>query len=77
MKETLKKICLYVFEITLFLFLFLGAIIVLTQLLGCITKDGKLVLAISKSLNQYATWSASACAFAGFIIGYLQPSNTI
>ena len=77
MKETLRKIFLYLFEITLFLFIFFGAVIVLTQLWGCITTDGKLVLSISKSLNHYATWSASACAFAGFIIGYLNPSKTV
>lgn len=70
MKEILNKICMTVFEITLPLFMLLGAVLVFTQIAGALMGNGALVLGANNALKTYAIWAASVCAAAGFIMGY-------
>ncbi len=75
MKNTLLKICMTVFTVTLPLFMLMGTAIVLVQLAGIVVGNGALVLGINTALKIYATWIASVCAFAGFFVGYLKPKK--
>lgn len=61
-----------VFEITLPLFLLMGMILVLTQLVGALMGNGALVLGINSALKTYSIWVASICAFSGFIMSYVR-----
>lgn len=70
MKKTIYNICMVVFEITLPLFLIMGAVLVFTQLFGALVGNGALVLGINSAIKTYSVWAASICAFSGFIMGY-------
>lgn len=75
MKNTLLQICMAVFTVTLPLFMLLGIVIVLGQIVGIIMGNGALVLGISSALKVYSTWVASVCAFSGFFVSYLKPKK--
>lgn len=70
MKKTIYNICMAVFEITLPLFLVLGAVLVFTQLIGALIGNGAIVLGINTAVKTYSIWVSSICAFSGFIMGY-------
>lgn len=70
MKKTIYNICMVIFEITLPLFLLMGAVLVFTQLIGALTGNGAIVLGINSALKTYSIWVSSICAFSGFIMGY-------
>lgn len=70
MKKTIYNICMVIFEITLPLFLLMGAVLVFTQLIGALIGNGAIVLGINTAIKTYSIWVASICAFAGFIMGY-------
>lgn len=70
MKKTIYNICMVIFEITLPLFLLMGAVLVFTQLIGALIGNGAIVLGINSALKTYSIWVASICAFSGFIMGY-------
>lgn len=70
MKKTIYNICMVIFEITLPLFLIMGAVLVYTQLFGAIAGNGWLVKTINSSLKTYSVWVSCICAFAGFIMSY-------
>lgn len=72
MKKMIYNICMIVFEITLPLFLLMGMILVLTQLVGALMGNGALVLGINSALKTYSIWVASICAFSGFIMSYVR-----
>lgn len=61
-----------VFEITLPLFLLMGTVLVLTQMIGALLGNGALVLGINSALKTYSIWAASICAFSGFIMSYVR-----
>ena len=61
-----------VFEITLPLFLLMGTVLVLTQLVGALIGNGAIVLGINSVLKTYSIWVASVCAFSGFIMSYVR-----
>ena len=65
MKKTIYNFCMVVFEVTLPLFLIMGAILVFGQLIGALMGNGAFV----KGIND-ALWVASICAFSGFIMSY-------
>lgn len=75
MKETIYKICMVIFEITLPLFILMGAVLVFTQLIGALLGNGALVLGINSAIKTYSVWVASICAFSGFIMGYTKPAR--
>lgn len=75
MKKTLYHICVVVFEITLPLFVILGAILVFTQLVGAILGNGAIVLGIDNTLKFYATLVSCICAFSAFISSYLRDKD--
>lgn len=70
MKKAIYNICMVIFEITLPLFLIMGAVLVFTQLFGALVGNGALVLGINSAIKTYSIWVASICAFSGFIMGY-------
>lgn len=72
MKNILNNVCMVIFEITLPLFLFMGAVLVFGQLAGAIMGNGALVLGLNNALKTYSVWVASICAFSGFIMGYIK-----
>ena len=72
MKKMIYNICMIVFEITLPLFLLMGTVLVLTQLVGALMGNGALVLGINSALKTYSIWVASICAFSGFIMSYVR-----
>lgn len=72
MKKTIYNICMVVFEITLPLFLLMGTVLVLTQLVGALIGNGAVVLGINSTLKTYSIWAASVCAFSGFIMSYVR-----
>lgn len=75
MRQMIYKICMIVFEITLPLFILMGAVLVFTQLVGALIGNGALVLGINHALETYSVWVASICAFSGFIMGYVKPAK--
>ena len=70
MKKTIYNTCMVIFEITLPLFLLMGAVLVFTQLIGALIGNGAIVLGINSAIKTYSIWVASVCAFSGFIMGY-------
>lgn len=76
MKKTINSICMVVFEITLPLFLLMGAVLVFTQLFGAAMGNGALVKGINTALKTYSVWVASVCAFSGFIMGYTREKKS-
>lgn len=70
MKKTIYNICMVIFEITLPLFLLMGAILVFGQLIGGLIGNGAIVMGLDDALGTYSIWVASICAFAGFIMSY-------
>ena len=70
MKKTIYSICMFVFQITLPLFLLMGAVLVFGQLIFALMGNGAVVLALNTALKTYSVWVASVCAFSGFIMGY-------
>lgn len=70
MKKTIYSICMVIFEITLPLFLIMGAVLVFTQLIGALLGNGALVMGIDDAIKTYSIWVASICAFSGFIMSY-------
>lgn len=75
MKQTIYNIALTVFEITLPLFLLMGAVLVFGQFIFAILGNGAAVLGLNSALKTYSIWVASVCAFSGFIMGYTRPSK--
>lgn len=75
MKKTLYRICVVVFEITLPLFVILGAVLVFTQLVGAIMGNGAVVLGIDNALKFYATLISCICAFSAFFSSYLKDKD--
>ncbi|MDR3728340.1 MAG: hypothetical protein Q3X94_00980 [Oscillospiraceae bacterium] len=75
MKKTLYRICVVVFEITLPLFVVLGAVLVFTQLVGAILGNGAVVLGIDNALKFYATLISCICAFSAFFSSYLKDKD--
>ena len=61
-----------VFEITHPLFLLMGTVLVLAQLVGALIGNGAIVLGINSALKTYSIWVASVCAFSGFIMSYVR-----
>lgn len=76
MKKTLYQICMVIFNITLPLFLLMGAVLVFGQLLGAVLGNGTLVLGLNEALKMYSIWVSSICAFSGFIMGYLKDTKS-
>lgn len=72
MKKAIYDICMVIFEITLPLFLLMGTVLVLTQLVGALIGNGAIVLGINNALKTYSIWVASICAFSGFIMSYVR-----
>lgn len=72
MKQTLYKVLMTVFEITLPLFLLMGTVLVFTQLFGAIIGNGALVLGVNSAIKLYATWLSCICAFSAFFLSYLR-----
>lgn len=72
MKKAVHGFCMVVFEITLPLFLLMGAVLVFTQLAGALVGNGALVKGVNSALKTYSIWVASVCAFSGFIMGYVR-----
>lgn len=70
MKKMLYNICMIIFEVTLPLFLIMGAILVFGQLIGALIGNGAFVQGINDVLKTYSVWIASICAFSGFIMSY-------
>ena len=64
-----------VFEITLPLFVILGAVLVFTQLVGAILGNGAVVLGIDNALKFYATLISCICAFSAFFSSYLKDKD--
>ena len=71
MKKTIYSICMVVFEITLPLFLLMGAVLVFGQLIGALMGNGAIVLGLNNAIKTYSVWVASVCAFSGFIMSYV------
>ena len=67
MKKTIYNICMVVFEITLPLFLLMGAVLVFGQLIGALMGNGAIVLGLNNAIKTY-----SVCAFSGFIMSYVR-----
>ena len=72
MKKTIYNICMVVFEITLPLFLLMGAVLVFGQLIGALMGNGTIVLGLNNAIKTYSVWVASVCAFSGFIMSYVR-----
>ena len=72
MKKTLTSILMPVFNISLTLFLILGAIIVIVQLFSIITFNGPLSISVYKAFKLWAIRFSAVTAFAGFGMSYLK-----
>lgn len=75
MKKAINSVCMVIFEVTLPLFLIMGAVLVFTQLFGALMGNGALVKGVNTALKTYSVWVASICAFSGFIMGYTREKN--
>ena len=72
MKKTIYNICMVVFEITLPLFLLMGAVLVFGQLIGALMGNGAIVLGLNNAIKTYSVWVVSVCAFSVFIMSYVR-----
>ena len=70
MEKTLKALCAEVFLITMPLFMLLGIIIVLVQLVSIFMGNGSQLVYIRKLLYPWASNASSLCMFAAFIYSY-------
>ena len=70
MKKTIYQAAMLVFQITLPLFLLMGAVLVFGQLIFALMGNGAMVLGLNTAIKTYSIWVASVCAFSGFIMGY-------
>jgi len=52
MKKTIYNICMVVFEITLPLFLLMGAVLVFGQLIGALMGNGAIVLGLNNAIKN-------------------------
>ncbi|MDR1915482.1 MAG: hypothetical protein LBQ58_02785 [Synergistaceae bacterium] len=73
MKEGLYKGLTVIFTVTLALFMLMGAVIVIVQLIGIVMGNGDMVLSIHNRFNTYAIRVSALCGFAGFFAAYLKP----
>ena len=73
MKNKLYAILVFLFEVTLILYMIFGRIIVFGQMLGIITHQPELVCNINKLLKLKATWISSISGLAGFAAYYCRP----
>ena len=63
MKKTIYSICMVIFEITLPLFLIMGAVLVYTQLFGAIIGDGRKRNNGNPASGQYTTGGREPSCF--------------
>lgn len=75
MKDTLVKIFTLIFQITLPLFLLLGAAVVLVQLVAVIIGNGALAVGVNSVLKIWAIRTSCITAFCGFFLSYLKPKK--
>lgn len=71
MREKMINIITMIFNISLMLFLFLGAAIVLVQLISVFLLDGALASGINGMLKLWSIRASVVAAFCGFIVPYL------
>lgn len=71
MREKMINIITMIFNISLMLFLFLGAAIVLVQLVSVFLLDGALASGINGMLKLWSIRASVVAAFCGFIVPYL------
>jgi len=74
MKAILHTIFSTVFNITLPLFMVMGLVIVVVQMVAAVMGDGQTVLAAGKS-EIYAIWVSVICGFAGYLDHYVRPKK--
>lgn len=65
MKKTIYNFCMVVFEVTLPLFLIMGAILVFGQLIGALMGNGAFVKGINDALKTYSVWVAQYMRILG------------
>ncbi len=72
MKEALYNICMIVFRITLPLFLLMGTVMVVGELLGIMIANPDMMVALDAIFGTRMIMVSSICAFSGFFMGYLR-----
>lgn len=72
MKKIIFNLCMAIFEITLPLFLLMGAVLVFGQLIFALMGNGAMVLGLNTAIKTCSIWVASICAFSGFVMGYVR-----
>lgn len=71
MKEKMISVITVIFNISLMLFLLLGAAIVLVQLVSVFLLNGALASGINDMLKLWSIRASVVAAFCGFIVPYL------
>lgn len=72
MREKISSGITLLFNISLTVFLFLGAVIVLVQLAGVFTLNGAWAVGINSALKLWSIKASVVAAFCGFIVPYLK-----
>lgn len=75
MKNTLYNLCKWIFNITLPLFMLMGAALVFGQILGVFMNNPNLVLWLKNILKDQAIIVSCVTGFAGFFAYYLKPTK--
>lgn len=72
MKNKLYKTFQFIFTVTLPVFMIMGLIIVLTQIISIVTSNPKLVLGVSDRLKIPSIYIACIAGCSGFLANYLK-----
>ena len=75
MKNTVYKLSLFVFSVTLLAFFLMGFAVVFTQMYGLFAGDSALVKHIADLLKDNSAYVSTVCAFAGYLCYYTKPAE--
>lgn len=75
MKKTLYNICAVIFDLSLILFMLMGFVLVIGQVVGVFTNQPNMVLWFAKGLKDQSAWVSCITGFAGFFAFYLKPKK--
>lgn len=76
MKNTISKILVAIYGVSLVVFLLAGIVLVVSQLIGSMLGLGSLVLATYYKLGSIAILAAAICGLSAFINSYFSGTDS-
>jgi len=75
MKKTLYNFFGVIFDVSLVLFMLMGFVLVVGQVIGIFTNQPNMVLWFANKLKDQSAWISCISGFAGFFAAYLKPKK--